>query len=381
MDTIAQLTELLCKLISFKSDGEEREIAEYIGKRLEQSGFNTEFQVLPQNQKRASVVAKIGNPEGRRILFEGHLDVVPAGNLWTVPPFEGTVKGEWIFGRGSVDMKSGVAAMILAAEHLAKETALLERHQLILCFVCDEEQHCQGVKQYLASSAFEGADYAVIGEPTGLEICTCHRGSCHYKIKIYGSASHAARPQMGVNAIEKAEKVLKEIEKYSEQLKLQTHELLDDRTITPTMIHAGIQDNMVPDMCEIVLDARIFPGETAKSAVGPLCSCLDQLAADDPEFSYDIEITQEALGGEVTKDSPLVHAASTVYDKVFSRPAVLKGFEVTCEQSFLIHAGVPTIVFGPGDCSLAHTPDEHVHIQDVEYAYRYFYALAKYLLS
>ena len=217
--------------------------------------------------------------------------------------------------------------------------------------------------------------------PTGLEICTCHRGSCHYKVRMHGLASHAARPQKGVNAIEKAVKALKVIEAYSEQLKLQTHEFLDARTITPTTIHAGIQDNMVPDVCEIVVDARIFPGETAKSVLSPLCDRLDKLAEEDSEFFYDIEITQEALGGEVPKDSPLVCAASTVYHEAFSKFAVLKGFEVTCEQSFLIHAGIPTIIFGPGDCSLAHTPDEHVQIRDVEYAYRYYYALAKYLLT
>lgn len=381
METMGTLTELLSRLISFKSDEEERKIAEYIGDHLKKSGFIIEIQPLSSNPKRANVIAKLGNPNGKRILFEGHLDVVPAGNRWTVPPFNGTVKDGKVFGRGAVDMKSGLTAMILAAERLAQESTPLDKSQIILCFVCDEERQCQGVKRYLSSAAFAGADYAVIAEPTNLKICTCHRGSCHYRIRVYGSSSHAARPQMGVNAIEEAMKVLRVIEEYSGKLKMHQHEFLDPEVITPTMIHAGIQDNMVPDMCEIIVDMRIFPEKTAKSAISPIRTLLDQIAAEDLNFSYDIEITQEALGGEIQKNTPLVEAASFVYNKVFSNSAELRGFDVTCEQSYLLRAGVPTIIFGPGDCALAHTPDENVKIQDVEYACQYFYELAKYLLK
>ena len=380
MDVKARATELLCKLISFKSDQEEREIAGFIGDRLRKSGFDIEIQVSHQNPDRENMIAKIGAPGGKRLLFEGHLDVVPAGNLWTVPPFEGTVKGENIFGRGSVDMKSGITAMTLAAEQLATDKALLERNQIILCFVYDEERQCQGIKQYLFSAAFSGADYAVIGEPTGLNICICHRGSCHYKIKIHGSASHAAKPQEGINAIEKAMKALRTIEEYSEHLKMQPHEFLDVETMTPTVIRAGILDNMIPDTCEIIVDARLFPGKTAETAMTPLCRRLDCLAAEDTDFSYEIEIIQEALGGEVHRDSPLVRTAADAYRKVFSKSAELHGFGVTCEQSFLVRAGVPTIVFGPGDCSLAHTPDENVKIQDMEHAYHYYCELTRSLL-
>ena len=380
MDAANTLTGLLSDLISFKSDEEEREIAEYIGERLRKKGFNVEIQPLLSNQKRANMIAKLGNPTGKRILFQGHLDVVPAGNEWTVPPFKGTVKDGKVFGRGAADMKGGLASIILAAEQLASEPALLEKNEIILCFVCDEERQCQGIKRYLSSSAFAGADYAVIAEPTDLKICTCHRGSCHYKIRVYGSGSHAARPQMGVNAIEKVMKVLDAIEEYSNGLKTQLHEFLDPEVITPTMIRAGIQDNMIPDMCEIVVDMRMFPGKNAESAISPLSTLLDQIAAEDSSFSYDIQIIQEALGGELSKTAPLVEAASFVYHDVFSCPASLKGFDVTCEQSYLLGAGIPTIIFGPGDCGLAHTPDENVEIKALQNACQYFYKLAKYLL-
>lgn len=369
---------LLKEILSFESVTQELPLAEFLGQYFHKQGIRSEIQKIPDAEGRANIIARIGGDgSGRRILFEGHLDVVPAAEGWTVPPFQATQKDGKIYGRGASDMKSGVAAMISAAEQLLKEGYDFQNNQLILVFVADEEVGCRGIKTFLASDAFQGADFAVISEPTDLEIALCHKGSCHYEITLYGQAAHAAAPQLGVNALVHGAKVIEAIQKLAEKLARRTYPRLGGAVLSPTLISAGNRWNVIPDLCTVTVDRRLLPGETAEDARQELAALLEDLKANDSAFRYSLELVQLAEAGAITEECEAARLGARAYFKVFGQEACFQGFGVTCEQAFLIHAGVPTFIFGPGDCELCHVPDEYVLEEKLENAAEFFRCFVK----
>lgn len=369
--------QTLKEILLFESVTQELPLAQFLYERFRQQGIDAEIQKIPGAEGRASVIARIGGSSGKRLLFEGHLDVVPATEGWTVPPFQASEKDGKIYGRGASDMKGGIAAMICAAERLIEEGYNFENNQLVLVFVADEEVGCQGIKTFLDSDLFQGADFAIISEPTDLEIALCHKGSCHYKIVVYGQSAHAANPQLGVNAIVYGAKVIEALQGLAEKLAQRRHPYLGGAVLSPTLLSAGTLWNVIPDRCTITVDRRLLPGETAESAQQELTALLDTLKETFPSFQYSIELVQLADAGEIAEDSELASLGARAYFKTFGREAHFRGFGVTCEQSFLVRAGVPTFIFGPGSCKLCHVPDEYVEEENLEQAAAFFCRFVK----
>lgn len=372
------VSTLLKDILSFESVTQELPLAEFLGQYFQKLGVNAEIQKIPGTEGRANIIARVGGDgSGKRVLFEGHLDVVPAAEGWTVPPFQASQKDGRIYGRGASDMKSGVAAMICAAEQLLKEGYDFQNNQLVLVFVADEEVGCRGIKTFLASDAFQGADFAVISEPTNLEIALCHKGSCHYKITLYGRSAHAATPQLGVNALAYGARVIEAIQELAERLSRRTYPRLGGAVLSPTLISAGSCWNVIPDRCTVTVDRRLLPGETAEDAGQELAALLEDLKAKDPVFRYSLELVQLAEAGAITEDCEAARLGARAYFKAFGKEACFRGFGVTCEQAFLVHAGVPTFIFGPGDCELCHVPDEYVLEEKLEKAAAFFCCFVK----
>ncbi len=352
----------LKKLIAFKTvnpSGNEREAAEYIGELLLDMGFEVKYAHL--NESRSSLVASYGNGEGKTLCFNGHLDVVPANNQgWTSDPFEAVVKDGKIFGRGSCDMKGGIAAMLAASKKLVDEHKEI-KGRLVLTFVADEELDNLGMHSILDFPEVKTADYVVIGEPTSLNINIAHRGTARYIIKVKGKSCHSSKPQEGINAVYKMCAVINEIERHNEALALIKHEILPPPSIAVVMIDGGEKDNIIPGECSIRVDRRLIPGDTKESVKKELTELLERIKSKDSQLDYEITPYIYLASGEVKKDSDVVRTVEAAYVDCFEKNPVVCEFQATCEQTLLTTKGIPTLIFGPGSIDQAHTINEFVN--------------------
>jgi succinyl-diaminopimelate desuccinylase len=283
---------------------------------------------------------------------------VPHGDGWEHDPFGAEVAGGSLYGLGSVDAKGPLAAFVSAIEALVSARARL-RGDLILAAVVDEEASSSGARALVRSLR---ADCALVGEPTGMRVATAHRGSFRPVVVVRGRTSHSSRPEQGVNAAFQALPVLEALRAYAGAV-AGAHPLCGTPTATVTMLTAGIKDNVIPDRCEITIDRRLIPGETDASAEAEIEALLAEAKLRNPGLQAGIERHLATTGppSELDRAHPLVAAARRAADLV-GESGELIGLSGACDMTHFIGAGIPALVMGPGDGSLAHQPDEHMDL-------------------
>ncbi len=376
--------DLLSKLIAFDTSnlpGNERPCAEFLAEYLSSKGFVTEVQALPEDSSRANIIASIGNPAGKKLIYNGHIDVVPVSEGWTSDPFHAEVRDGKLYGRGTCDMKGGVAAMTEAAIALVEDGFDFSGSQLMLVFVCDEELHDRGIKHYIQSDKFVRAAYAVISEPSSLKCCIAHRGVVRYRLSILGKSCHAGVPSNGVNAIVNAGHAILALEALAVRIAQRTHPILPAPTLTPTVISGGTKDNIVPNQVDIQIDRRTLPDESIESCMAEIISEMEYLKEGNADFDYRIEPYVSVNAGYLSPEHPLVGACADTYMSLFGQEMTVCDFNACNDQSYFVNAGVPTLIFGPGNLEQAHTVDEYVPLDDIYRCTDFFYELAKKLLG
>jgi acetylornithine deacetylase/succinyl-diaminopimelate desuccinylase family protein len=367
--------DILNRLIRFDTSnppGNEAPLAGQIADMLGKSGFDVLTQ--PCGENRASVIARLRRGSGKKLVFNGHLDVVPCGEGWSANPFEPRLDGDKLYGRGAADMKGGVASIIHAGMLIAKNWGIFGG-ELILNFVADEELHNLGTLS--SRSCWEDADYVIVGEPSELEIHIAHRGTARFEIAFNGKSCHSGLPQDGINAIEKAAEAVLAIRGYNETLSKITHPILPSPSAVVTMAHGGRKDNVIPDSCIINVDRRMILGETGASAERELRRLLDAIGEKDVDFSYTLDRYICLDAGGVKQDSDIVLKAKAAYGKCFGKEPVVRDFPATCEQVIFTSENIPAIIFGPGSIEQAHVKDEFVEIGQLEEASIFYRAFAE----
>lgn len=342
------------------SDGEGA-LAAFINGFLDDHGIETATEeVLPG---RPNVIGRLGPAGGPSLLFNAHMDIVPPGKGWSYDPYEGLIAEDKIYGRGAVDDKGPLAAMLSAVVAL-KDSSVPLRGQLVMCAVVDEENASRGSR--LLMQSLQG-DIGVVGEPTGGDLVIAHNGSLRPMLKAVGRTAHTSRPGEGVNAIYKMAQVLITIRAYHDELSARTHPLTGSASITVSMIHGGEQPNVIPDRCEALLDRRLVPGEREEEALREINDLLDQAMTRDPDMKIVIDHLIPTTGGpcEIPPDSSIVKLLCEAVFTASGRRPHLKGLSGACDMVHLINAGIPTAVFGPGNPSQAHKPDEHIRIDEL----------------
>lgn len=353
--------EILEKLIQFQTvspPGNEAPAAEFLGEYLKTKGFQVEIQRLGNN--RANLIAWIGN-EGPELMLNGHLDVVPAVGEWEYPPFSMTRSKGRLYGRGSADMKGGVAAMCEAALRYAAEESQ-KRGRLKLLFVADEECSNLGTHAYLKQ--YKGPDYAVIGEPTNLEICIAHRGVSRDYINLHEPSRHAALPHGQLDVIEATEYALHALREMNRELEERKHEVLPAPSIAVTMIQGYEKDNVVPGDVRILTDFRILPGMGHQEVLDILNEGLRKRNIKD----YTISPHFYMPGGQISSKDPFVALCLQERNRLLKNESVPKAFGASCEQCFLEEAGAKVLICGPGSLEQAHTVDEYTEENQVRTA-------------
>jgi len=365
VDLLVKLAQEMIRIPTQNPPGNERACAEYIHRTLTHWGIETEmvFEPFPQRPQVVTVVK--GRESGRTLIINGHMDVVPEGSRshWKYDPYGGVVEGGRIYGRGSCDMKGGLAAMIILAKILRESG--FPCGEVVFQFVIGEESGEPGTKHLLLRKGVRG-DYGIVLEPTTLRVATAEKGLAWFRITLLGKPAHASVAEQGINAIEKAIKLGGRLLEYDKKLRTHVHPLLGSRRCTMTMMNAGTKENTVPESCSLILDRRFNPEETVDQVENELKELLDQLTLEDSNFKYQIERTMVYEAAEIPVDFLLAnvlrkHAAqiSGVSKEPFGT------MYSTDVRNFINDAKIPAVTFGPGDVRQAHTFNESIEIKQI----------------
>lgn len=374
-----RLEELMTNLVGFRSEappGNEYEACKYIESLLKDIGLDVKIQEAAP--RRFNVIGTLKGTGDRKktLLYNGHIDVVPSEdeNLWATPPFTCTKIGDKLYGRGTSDMKGSIASFIHALEGI-KNSGIELKGDVIVAIDVDEEVSNLGMKKMI-EEGFPHADYCIVGEPTNLEIAIGHRGVMAFEVSIFGKAVHAAQADSGINAIYQTKKLIEEIIKLNEKLKEKANPLLGKPTINVTTINGGVKVNIVPEVCKIMIDRRLVPGETKESCENELKEIIDRIKQEDTNFKCDYRITTYCPPGEIREDEEIVQDLKKAVKTVINQEAIIKGFEATCEASLIMeNAKIPTVIFGPGRIAQAHNVDEYIEIEQLVKASEIFATL------
>ncbi len=352
-----ELTRALLRFDTINPSSPEGPCALHLAGMLEGAGFRVSTHEFAPG--RTSVVARCG--EGRRppLCFAGHIDTVPLGAArWSHDPFAGTIDGDRLYGRGSSDMKSGVAAFVSAAIEAARAAPAPD---LLLVIVAGEETGCEGSAHLVRTAGALGTAKAlVVAEPTGNEPLVGHKGALWLRARTRGVTAHGSMPERGVNAIYKAARAVAALEQHA--FDVPADPLLGAPTLNVGTIAGGLNVNSVPDEATIGIDIRTIPAQrnaevraALQRRLGPdgeLSTLIDvgalRTAADDPWIQQVFEVAAARTGTR-----PAGRSASYFTDASMLTPAL---------------GGVPTVILGPGELAQAHQTDEYCLVSRVREA-------------
>jgi acetylornithine deacetylase len=330
----------------------EAQVARALCAILTEWGFRAELREAAPG--RPNVVATVGRPGGRRLMFNGHLDVVGVDGM-THAPFDAAERDGRIYGRGSCDMKAGIAAMCAAAARAADSID----GEIVIAAVADEEFESIGTQALVDSGV--RADAAIVTEPTRLCIMPAHLGFVWIDAEFHGRAAHGSRWDLGVDAIRHAGLFLAEMDRFDrEELPTRRHPLLGRPSVHASLIEGGTGMSTYPEYCRVRIERRTIPGETADQSV-------DELRALRREGRSEFRATFSQLPSDVAVDAPIVRALEDALGETGEEVRV-EGMTAWTDAALLNAAGIPAICFGPGDIRLAHAAEEYVPVGEIERA-------------
>ena len=376
-DDLVELLQALIRLptVNPPGDGYEAFVAAF-KKRLDALGYATEVHRVPdedlatlapqgEGRPRPNLLATLESGAGPTVHLNGHYDVVPVGNDWTRDPFGGELVDGWIYGRGAADMKSGLAAQVIAVEALRRSGF---SGRIVQSAVPDEET--VGVRNagmgWLVEQGLLQADAVIITEPFGPDgVGIGHKGAIWGEITLHGKQAHGSSPRLGVNAVEA-------MARYLAALDTELRPLLETRVteygVTPPepratlsfdTIRGGAATNIVPDRCTVTFNRRLIPGERLEDAREELLAPLE-----GQHFDYrELYSTEPTL---VSEDEPVVQAACRAVRALGLEPRILISAG-SDDQRFVVHnAGITnSLVYGPGTTALSHISDERISVEDL----------------
>ena len=363
------LTRELLAFNTINPPGMERACAQRLGAILEEAGYAVAYHEYAEG--RTSLVARIGNDARKPpICFTGHIDTVPLGAApWMHDAFAGETEGDRVYGRGSTDMKSGIAAFIAAAVELAPQLA--RSPGVMLVITAGEEIGCEGAKFLADRKLLERAGALVIAEPTGNYPYVGHKGLAWFEIETHGVTAHGSMPEVGDNAIVKMARVIGDLEGF--RFPVESHAIMGKPTMNVGTIRGGLNTNSVPDEACITLDTRTVPGVDHVH----LCKSLEKLVAP--------------RGATVRKivDTPSLYTepADEWVQRVFEACAPLLGERPTPKTITFSTDGadlkrgfggaIPAVVLGPGEPKLAHQTDEWCSMNRIDQSVDLFRTLMR----
>ena len=334
----------------------EGQIGDALAVHMRRLGFDVELQDVASGRRNVIGVLE-GTEPGRTLMFCGHMDTVGVDGMSA--PFDPVEKDGRIYGRGSQDMKGGVAAMIDAAR-LARDRGF-RRGRLVLAAVIDEEYASIGADALVTSWT---ADACVVTEPTDLQIGVGHKGFAWLEIDTRGVAAHGSRPKDGRDAIFSMGRVLHRLEALDRELQQRPpHPVMATASLHASIIEGGREWSSYPDFARLRMERRTVAGETDTMALGELDAILAALRKEDPDFDGSARLIFARPPYEIRTDHDLPRILGRVAASV-GVEANRVGMSFWTDAAILGGAGIPSVLFGPGGAGL-HSTEEYVLAADV----------------
>lgn len=360
-----EITNLAQELIKIPSDetAGEKEVCEYLESYLKSLGMKVRLQeVLPN---RPNIIAEvIGDEVGKSIMFNGHVDTVPVGDIkkWSMDPYSAIIKDNKLFGRGSTDMKGAIASMIIAMKFIMNNVEKFNG-KIIFTGVMAEETTGLGTQKIVEENI--KADMALVGEPSDEKIYRAHKGTMWFNLSTYGKLEHSSESNSeSNNAIINMMKLIMEINEISKELETIENNLVGHPSINIGLIDGGTKQNMIADSCRISIDRRTLPEEKTDEILDKLRIRLDGLRSLDDRLTFDLEIDTIREAVEVAESEQIVQEVKNALNKVINKNPTISGMKATTDMSILVNQGnIPSVIYGPGFIKQAHTVDEFIEVK------------------
>jgi acetylornithine deacetylase/succinyl-diaminopimelate desuccinylase family protein len=365
--------------------GDEKGIGQAIYAKMIQEGIDA--QIIEAESHRPNVVGRYrGQAPGKTLVFNGHMDICPPGpeEEWDFPPYEGAIVDGYLQGRGTVDMKSGTCGGLLAVK-MIKELGIPIKGDVLLTCVCDEEIGGRLGIRHLCNNGYLQGDYAINCEATNLKsVDVVHKGILQIDVIIYGRSIHGSRPWLGINAIDKAVDLLIRLRKLEKEIHTRTNPFLRPATLNVGCIQGGTVPNMIPGKCVIELNRRLVPGETFPQAEEEIRKVCAEMAADDPEFKYEVRVKDFNMPiMDTPPESPVVQAIRKAHKMVHGEELKVGGKDAGTDAAWIVKlTGIPCPVYGPGDyLKYSLGPNERIPVKDILDAVKVYALTIYYLLG
>ena len=330
-----------------RGTGEDR-IGAYLAALARQAGLRVKSQRAALRRKNIWVVLPALERRKRRIILAPHLDTIGVEEAEQLQPKR---RGGRIYGRGACDTKGSVAAMFFSLLKLARSAERPRRTEILFVGLADEENAQLGSRAFAAKCP--PADLAIVGEPTRLQVVTAHKGDFWFEMEARGKAAHGSRPELGKNAVLEMARMIVALERdYAATLRKRRHPLLGFPTINVGVVQGGRQPNVVPDRCRIQVDRRSLPGESLAQVEAELLRVAQEA---------NVRATISDLRQSPTPALETDPALPSVRDflRHMGRKKVC-GVNYFCDAAIIAGAGIPCVVYGPGDIAQAHTEEEWI---------------------
>lgn len=326
---------------------------------------------------------------GPGLILEGHTDVVTEGDptAWTYPPFDAVLDGGRIYGRGTADMKGGLAAAICALDAV-RRTARDLAGRVRLAAVVDEEDQMAGIKAFIRGGLAEGFHGAIVCEPEENEVCLHQKGAMRVLAAFRGRMAHGAMPYTGVNPIPAAAQFVAALveEDRRQQERHGRHQFLGRPHITPTTVRAPVhgepQFNVMAGEAQVTVDLRTIPGQDHAELYRALEGLAARAQEADPRVQATLELIEDRPWTETPPDAPVVRAVERAVLTILQHPPRYGGVPGSTDGTFLrAWAGIPVVTVGPGNREIPHQVDEYIDIEELIKAARLYAAAIVYFLG
>jgi succinyl-diaminopimelate desuccinylase len=369
-DEVLRFARMLVATPSENPGGTEDDVAEVVMGILDDLGGSPA--IVRGEAGRPSVLARFGYGDRPALAWNGHLDVVPAGDpaTWRHPPFGAETVDGALVGRGAADMKGSIASALGAVAAIRRSGARLAG-RLDLHLAADEELLGLHGTRVLLERGHLDQDAAIVGEPTSLNLALAERGGAWVTATARGTAAHGSTPHLGVSAITSMARFLLRIEEVLPDLE---HPLVGRPTVNAAQIEGGSAPNVVADRCVVEIDRRLIPGERTPAAVlEPFDRLAGAIGAEHPEvdLSFDLKLWTDAA--ETTGDSPIaVLCREAVRTETGREPLDTGMTGITDARFYINERSIPTVILGPGSLAVAHTANESIEIAELVSAARVY---------
>jgi succinyl-diaminopimelate desuccinylase len=370
-----EFTQKLVRCCSWNPPGDEAAVAALVAEQMQAFGLEVRLSSVAANRNNVYGRIRASHQGKGHLLLVSHLDTVPPGNKpWQRNPLSGEIDRSRLYGRGSADMKGGLAAIVFAAGALSGMAEKLQG-DLIIAGTVGEEVDCLGAHKLIADGILEGVSAIAIPEPSGLDLYTAHKGALWVKISVKGLSAHGSRPDLGINAILHMNEVIHRIMQVD--WSTAPHTLLGTPTINVGTIHGGNSTNVVPDYAEITVDFRTLPSQAHPHIVKSLESILSEVAKDLSGFDAQVEVINDKPAMSTPEEDIFVRAAQETGHRLWNKELSPKGVTYYTDASVLAPAcHKPVIILGPGQAEQAHQTDEYVELWHLHQAAEFYRQLA-----